>query len=207
MEEQNREKDKKEGFSKEKFLQVSEPPISEKEKTELLKQSEISLILDTYDDIFSDFDPRPYSERALSDDFLIEAKKAMKDKPSGIVELKFLIPTHERDLINEVLIKKRLREHFKKHINLIGNERKKARKKGAILAFVGMILMFLASFIILKYSDKQLLFSFLITLLEPASWFLFWEGLNYAIFESRSLNPDLEFYKRMSKCEISFRAY
>ena len=36
------------------------------EKQDLLSKGEISILLDTYDDIFSDFDPRPYSQRALS---------------------------------------------------------------------------------------------------------------------------------------------
>ena len=35
----------------------------------------VSLWLDNYDNIFSDFDPRSYAHRELSDDFLIEAKK------------------------------------------------------------------------------------------------------------------------------------
>lgn len=47
---------------------------------EIIDKAEISLVLDTYDDIFSDFDPRPYGERALSSDFLDEAKKAARDK-------------------------------------------------------------------------------------------------------------------------------
>jgi len=38
----------------------------EMHKKKLLQLSEISLIIDTYDDIFSDFDPRPYSQRALA---------------------------------------------------------------------------------------------------------------------------------------------
>ena len=33
----------------------------------------VSLWLDTYEDIFSDFDPRPYGQRALSEDFVAEA--------------------------------------------------------------------------------------------------------------------------------------
>ena len=63
----------------------------EMHKKKLLQLSEISLIIDTYDDIFSDFDPRPYSQRALSDDFLLEARKASKDKVSGTFELNFLV--------------------------------------------------------------------------------------------------------------------
>ncbi|MBI2151367.1 hypothetical protein HYU21_01420, partial [Candidatus Woesearchaeota archaeon] len=35
-----------------------------------VREGNISLVLDSYDDIFSDFDPRDYSEKALSEDFL-----------------------------------------------------------------------------------------------------------------------------------------
>ena len=36
------------------------------EKNTALKEGNISLILDSYDDIFSDFDPRDFSERSLN---------------------------------------------------------------------------------------------------------------------------------------------
>ena len=36
-----------------------------------LREGNISLVLDSYDDLFSDFDPRDYSQKALSDDFLV----------------------------------------------------------------------------------------------------------------------------------------
>ena len=45
---------------------------------------DIPLVLDSYDDIFSDFDPRPYSERAMSGDFLLECKKASAEKKKKI---------------------------------------------------------------------------------------------------------------------------
>ena len=76
------------------------------------REGNISLILDSYDDIFSDFDPRPFAHRALSDDFLLEAKRAARDK-QGSLELRFLIPKNERKLDAETIIKGRLREHFK----------------------------------------------------------------------------------------------
>ena len=57
----------------------------------LLGLSNISLSLNSYDDIFSGFDPRPYSQRALSDDFLAESKRASRDKELDGVELIFLI--------------------------------------------------------------------------------------------------------------------
>lgn len=187
-------------------MEIEKSKISEAEKTELLRQSEISLILDTYDDIFSDFDPRPFSERALSDDFLLEAKKASRDKKTGI-ELTFLIPAAQRNFQKENTIKKRLREHFKNHHASLHNEMLGIKKSGLGFLAIGIILMFLATFILFKYSEKGLLFSFLITLLEPAGWFLFWEGLNLIIFESKKISPDLTFYEKMIKGGISFNNY
>ena len=83
------------------------------EKQELLQKSEVSLWIDHYDDIFSDFDPRPYSQRGLSDDFLIEAKKFIKEKASGSFELIFLVPELMRKPESEGIIKKRLNDFSK----------------------------------------------------------------------------------------------
>ncbi len=173
----------------------------------ILQMSEISLIIDNYDDIFSDFDPRPYSQRALSDDFLIEAKKASKDKISGKIELKFLIPSTSRNKYQEMIIKKRLRDHFNKHFDLLTKETFNIIKQGTLFVMLGIIIMIVTTYILFTYTQKTMFTSFLIVLLEPAGWFLLWEGLNQIIFESKRTKPDLEFYKKMSKCEVTFLSY
>ena len=176
-------------------------------KWRTLKMSEIGLALGNYDDIFSDFDPRPYSERALSDDFLLEAKKASKEKASGTIELKFLVPKDKRSIEHESTIKKRLREHFRKHHSIMHNEVRKIVQGGISFVIAGIILMFIATLIMFKYSDKTILTNFLIILMEPGGWFFFWEGLGQIIFEAKNKKPDLEFYEKMSRCEISFFSY
>ena len=103
---------------------------TEETKQDLLKMSEVSIILDTYEDIFSDFDPRPFSQRALSDDFLLEAKKASRERNSGEIEIKFLIPEQKRNIREESLIKKRLHEYFKKHLIQIKDEINSIKKRG-----------------------------------------------------------------------------
>jgi hypothetical protein len=115
----------------------------EKLKEQLLKISEISLWLDTYDDIFSDFDPRPFSQRSLSVDFLDELKRASRDKVSGQIELKFLIPDKQRIVETELQIRKRLREHFKKHHSQLIEDKKKISKNGFLIASFGFFNMFL----------------------------------------------------------------
>lgn len=172
----------------------------------LLKMSELSLWIDTYDDIFSDFDPRPYSERALSDDFLIEAKKAVKDLPSGQIELKFLAPAHIRNPALEVMIKRRLKDHFKRHYMLMIDESRSLRKRGIMMALAGVIMIMLATYLS-SLDSSNLIIEFLMILLEPAGWFTAWTGLEDIYYGGRELKKELNFYEKMSNAEILFNSY
>jgi len=180
----------------------------EEKKADVLaefKEGNISLILDSYDDIFSDFDPRNYSERALSDDFLLECKKAARDKDDRL-ELRFLAPKNKRDFKDEIRIKKRLKEHFQRHHKELDNEIKGIRWKGISWIALGAVLMLAATFL-LGFKDKNFFYNLLIIIVEPAGWFTFWEGLNMLYFTTKEKMPDYNFYKKMSKSEIVFLDY
>jgi hypothetical protein len=184
-----------------------EREIKEEEnvKQSLLARAEISLLLDTYDDIFSDFDPRPYLNRALSDDFLLEAKRAALDK-KGALEMSFMIPKHQRNIEHEVLIKRRLREHFKKHSLMLENELHGVKMKGIFMALFGVFMILIATYL-LSLSSDSLFVHFLIVVLEPGGWFTAWTGLDEIYYTAKQKKPDLEFYKKMVHAEITFHAY
>jgi len=172
----------------------------------------ISLLLDAYDDVFSDFDPRPYSERTLSDDFLIEAKKATRDQACGTFELKLLIPKKKRNQKMEIMIKKRLHSYFEKHYHQMLAERKKITRRGIIASILGLVMLFLAG--VIQDLPEQVLMiknisvrGFLTVLLEPAGWFFFWEGLWRALYEVRNIKSDLEFFEKMRHCQYHFIEY
>jgi hypothetical protein len=175
-------------------------------KKELVRQSKISLILDDYNDIFSDFDPRSYAERALSHDFLLEAKNAARDKELGMIELSFLVPRHLRNHGAEMVIKKRLRDHFKGHHDKLHAEMKLIRRKGIMFAIVGTIIGVGATF--LAISDvSQIIKSACLILLEPASWFSIWSGLDHIFFYSQPIKNELVFYEKMTKAPVNFQDY
>lgn len=182
-------------------------PSHDEQNQKLLEMSEISLWLDTYDDIFSDFDPRPYSQRALSEDFLWEARRASRDKVSGGIEIKFLVPAAMRNSSHESLIRKRLREHFSKHQKIAVKEVRDMIRHGIYFAVTGAVIMLFASYLLFEHEENSFIFNFLITLMEPAGWFFFWEGLRQAVFESKVKKPDAEFYRKMADCEITFTSY
>ncbi len=176
------------------------------ETADVFRMSEISLQLDTYDDIFSDFDPRPYTERALSDDFLQEAKRASRDKPSGNIALHFIMPREKRKIEHEQLIKRRLREHFRKHYVQILEETMSIKKKGVFMAFLGILLIIIASYIS-SLQSASFYMHFLIVLLEPAGWFTAWTGLDEIYYTTKQKQPDLVFYEKMSNADIAFLSY
>lgn len=167
----------------------------------------LSLWLDSYNDIFSDFDPRPYSKRGLSDDFVVELKKVGRETLKKGVELNLLIPKDKRDYLKESIIKRRLRQYFKKQHQLLEEERKKVIKQGFSFIMSGVILMVLTTFVLFRYYGENFFLTFLSVVAEPAGWFLFWEGLNLVIFEIKKKRLDFEFNKKLAGSAIYFHPY
>lgn len=173
---------------------------------ELLQKSEVSLWLDHYDDIFSDFDPRPYSERGISDDFLKEARKFTREVKSGGLELYFLVPGNHRKAEDEAMIKKRLREHFRKHAALLEEEYKHTIVKGVMMAATGFLLLLIAATVD-YYNGNEFLWSAVMVVVEPAGWFTVWNGLDQILSKSKEKRPEQEFYGKMTKADIRFNGY
>ncbi|HLC60103.1 MAG TPA: hypothetical protein VJJ52_01605 [Candidatus Nanoarchaeia archaeon] len=202
-----KKEDKKESESK-RDLDDKKPSktVLEEETQKILEASEISLWLDNYDDIFSDFDPRPYSLRSLSDDFLAEAKKASRDKDENRLELRFLISNNQRDSKTEATIKKRLKDHFTKHLIQIQEDLIKTRYQAIITGLLGVTLIFAASYLD-SLSLPSFVSKFLFVLSEPAGWFLTWFGLDKIFYSSELKKSEYTFYQKMIKCEVMFVSY
>lgn len=170
----------------------------------------IALRLEKYTDIFSDFDIRPYSKRALSVDFLDELRRATSDKRDGEgIEIILNIPSLERNEAHETVIKERIVGYFAKHYSLLSREKLNVLRTGVAMVVFGVIAMIAATFIVFEDPTENLMLSFLVVFLEPAAWFLLWEGMDLVIFNARKINPDLNFYKRMSGslAHIHFKPY
>lgn len=188
----------------------SKPMIEKKECVDLqdraLAMSEISLLLHSYDDIFSDFDPRSYSQRALSEDFLSELKRASIDKSSGPLQLRFMIAKDKHDTEKEAVIKKRLRSHFRRHYEMLLKQKAKIKNDGVLYTLIGAMMILLATFI---YPDQTsgFLSRMLFVILEPTGWFVSWYGLERIFRMPEQLVNDSEFYSKMATAEIIFIGY
>jgi len=163
----------------------------------------ISLWIDSYDDIFSDFDPRPFSARNISDDFLYEVKKVSGENDFLIKEFKLLIPSNERNFETELVITKRLHNYFTKNQYYFLGKKTTEIKKGFLFTLFGVLMMVGASLVSSLNTDK-ILWHTLLVIIEPAGWFLVWSGMETLINTSRKEKPELDFYNKISKSKIVF---
>ncbi|MEK6860239.1 MAG: hypothetical protein AABX54_05495 [Nanoarchaeota archaeon] len=176
-----------------------------------LRHGNISLVLHSYSGIFSDFDPRTYEERGISDDFLTEVKRAVRET-KGVTELRLLMPAQLRKSHEEIKIKKRLKDYFRKRFKDEEEKIKKIKKEGIKWFFIGSLILVIST-LLYEYKGRvdsssfRLLLDFLFIISQPAGWFTFWEGLGKVFIVSREELPVYDFYKKMSNANIYFLNY
>jgi hypothetical protein len=163
---------------------------------------EIMFNLNHYDDLFSDFDNKPYHQRAISDDFIQELKREFSEGHCQDVTLRMIVLEKHRNPRMEIIIKRRIEEFFKKQFNKLNKERKKQIITSISLIVIGLILLLFKYFLInlFKINTQNVFF----IIIEPVSWFLFWEGSYILFFETKSNKLEFEMYKKMSKSKIIF---
>lgn len=172
-------------------------------KQHLPKHTEINILLSSYSDIFSHFDPSAYNERTLSHDFITQAKNIFKNKKGTNVLFTLLLIANRRNEEEEKVIIERLYSYFKTtHLQLVAHARK-IRKRGILLALVGTITMIVASYMSFIKPEKYPA-HLVIVLFEPAGWFLLWMGLDHLVTTSKETKEELNFYSKMIKSEILF---
>jgi hypothetical protein len=163
----------------------------------------ISLWIDGYDDVFSDFDLRPFSSRNISDDFLNEVKKGSHESDFHITELRLLLPEKNRDSETENIIAKLLHSFFTMNEHYFIKKKGAEMKKSFLFIFIGSIMLVSASLVSFNRLEN-ILTHILLVIFEPAGWFLVWTGMEKIIYISPKEKPELDFFSKISKSKIVF---
>lgn len=166
---------------------------------------DISIAIDSWDDIFSDFDPSPLEQRILSEDFLLELKKRYRETPRGSYMLTVYAPLSLKDESAERIVIKRLKQYFKFRHLALKKEMNAAAGKGALFVVIGVI--FLGALTLLTYHKllDMLMTELLGIILMPLGWFGVWEGFSRIIEPSPLLKQDLELFAKLSKAAFKFK--
>lgn len=165
--------------------------------------SEISLWLDNYDDIYSDFDSRHFLKRRISEDFLHELRLAKKYKRERITGLSLFLPGEMRKESSETAIINSLRSFFDSQLQTSNNRYRVKLNNGVVALIAGLLIMAVNSYMGF-YSLHSLPFFTLRILLEPCGWFLLWLGFDFLFYDLRELKREKNFFREFSGISIRF---
>jgi hypothetical protein len=168
--------------------------------------SELSLWLDSYDDIYSNFDSRNYLRRRISDDFLHELHNALKYKKERVNDMLLLLPQESRSETNEQIIVDSLQDFFKQQYSYMADKCRKKLYNGLWLIVTGFLIMSINLFIGYKMVATTLPLIALKVLLEPAGWFLIWAAFDFLFYGYKDLLKEKRFYSELAEMKIHFRS-
>jgi hypothetical protein len=173
---------------------------------EATPEPEISIWIDKYDDVFSDFDSRPFAERSLSDDFLREVQKMTSNKSASKMRLKFNVLGDERNEESEAIIITNLNAHFRNIAEELRAEQRQILKKGYTLLGIGFVII-LMIFYLTTLAEHNAYLHGIILMMEPVAWFTAWTGLDNVFQNSRKSKSALDFNSRMAFAEMAFSPF
>lgn len=167
--------------------------------------AELSLWLDSYDDIYSDFDSRNYLRRRISEDFLFELRKELKYKGDHAKDMLLLLPQDRRDASAENIIADSLQDFFKQQFHLYQEKCRNKVNQGLLLMVGGITVMVVNAWINFQ-SRHSFPLTALRILLEPAGWFLMWAALDFLFYNYSLLKREREFYRELQEIHIHFKS-
>jgi hypothetical protein len=166
--------------------------------------TELSLWLDYYDDIYSDFDSRHYLKRRISEDFLHELRMAKRYKRERVSDLLLFLPQEKREENSEKIIINSLKDFFTDQFRTNNDKFRIKRNSGLIVLIAGLLIMMINSYISF-IAAHSLPLSILRIILEPGGWFLLWLGFDFLFYDLREIKKERDFFREFSEINIHFK--
>lgn len=161
--------------------------------------------LDTYRDVYSEWDYSPMNNRDIDEDLL----EYIMDCSTEIgltrnMEIDFFIP---KEIVNEEREKKSIKgfhHYFMHQIRKIKNERVDKFKKMIFLLIIGFCFLSVANLIDFLITDD--FFSRVVSEgLIIGAWVAIWEIFNTIFFSIKKLNSKINHYKRLQTVPINYK--
>ena len=166
---------------------------------------DIAVAIDTWDDVFSDFDPRPLNERTVSGDFVEELKKRYRETQRGSFVITIYAPIALKDSNSERMVTQRLKKHFRYVFLIKKKDIIQRRIRGVVFLLVGISsLTFLTLVTYFKFLSS-LNIELIGIVLMPLGWFGFWEGLSKLVDTSPAFIRDERLFEKLSKASYRFK--
>ncbi|MFC1667708.1 hypothetical protein ACFL0P_07640 [Candidatus Omnitrophota bacterium] len=166
---------------------------------------EASIAIDTWDDIFSDFDPRPLNVRALSEDFIAELKKRYRETRKGNFLITIYAPISLRNSESEKTVIQRLKKYFKHRAMQRQKDIGRIRRRGVIFAIMGICSLGFLTISTYFQFFKELTIDILSIIFMPLGWFGIWEGFSKIVDTSPVVIQEEILFNKLSKASYQFK--
>lgn len=166
---------------------------------------EISIAIDTWDDIFSDFDPRPFSERILSEDFIFELRKRYREFHKGDFIITICAPISLKNIASERRVIMRIKMHFRQKYLQRHKEIIRIRTRGGIFVAIGVFALGFLTLITYLELFSELAIELLSIPFMPLGWFGIWEGVSKLVDTSPAFVQEEILCDKLSKAPYRFR--
>ncbi|MFN7991221.1 MAG: hypothetical protein U0R44_03620 [Candidatus Micrarchaeia archaeon] len=158
----------------------------------------VDIALDSYDDIFSDFDPSPFTTRILSEDFLRELYRRYPQAGKGQYVVNLTMPASLRQEKTEHLIRKRIKDHFRDRIRILELRTREKLHSGLIRCLFGFAIS-IAFFVFPSLESAPLL-----TILSVLIWYSLWSGFELILESSLRLSRKKGVVEKLMKADYNF---
>jgi hypothetical protein len=166
---------------------------------------EIAVVIDSWDDVFSDFDPRSLSERTVSGDFVEELKKRYYENRKGDFVVLIYAPRPLQNSESEKMVTQRLKKHFRLRFLQKKKDFRRMRIRGFVFVCVGISsLSFLTLATYYKFLS-QVGIEIIGIVLMPLGWFGIWEGLSKLVDTSPSFVREERLFEKFAKASYKFK--
>ncbi len=159
--------------------------------------------IDSYDNLFSDFDSRHYAQRQISSDFFDEARKIIQEINPEKFALNLIIPQKKRNHRLEKIIIHRLHTIFKNYLHKEKKAYLEFIHRGILVVSIGIVAMTTAA-IIDYFQIINFYTTMLTTFLEPGGWYCTWFGLDSIFYSGTQKRREIHFYQKLATAEILF---
>ena len=176
-----------------------------KESEQRIKDiKEISMAIDDWNDIFSDFDPRPLGERALSEDFIAELKKRYRETRKGSFLVSIYAPVALKDEKSEKKVIQRLKKNFRHRSLRRQKELNRIRVRGSFFVITGICFLGFLTLATYFRFFGDLTVELLSIILMPLGWFGVWEGFSKIVDTSPIFIQEEILFDKLSKANYRF---
>ncbi len=165
----------------------------------------IDVSLDSYEEIFNDWDAAPMRKKAMNPELETFLEESGYELPlKNRIKVVFSIPENKMDHKKESLMIEGFKNYYFSLIHFINRDMRANYRK--IVGYLGLGFIFILISYLYTFADEP---NFFVEILSQGifvgGWVLFWEAFSLFFFDMYDIRDKKKRYNRFIKCKKAFR--